>query len=53
MLGESDPRRLRSERAASELDDRRQAAGENLDGNAFLQRAERLLATLGEELGNR
>ncbi len=44
---------LRSERATSELDDRRQATGENLDGNAFLERAERLLASLGEELGNR
>ena len=52
MLGEGDPRALRSERPASELDDLRQAAGENLDGNAFLERAESLLATLGEELGN-
>ncbi len=53
MLGESDPRQFGAERPTSELDDRGQATGQSLDGNAFLELAERVLATLGEQLCDR
>ena len=53
MLREGDSRGLRPECPTPELDDCRHTTGERLHRRALLELAEGVLATVGEELGDR